>query len=101
VQCNTLQADLEAYVAQAQVDHHELLRTIHLLESMNAELGQHNVLWRSTAHALVAQDPTAPFPNFSHEPIPDIAVFVDEGILAHVFQLRGALREAEETNRVK
>ena len=77
------------------------MRTIHLLESMNTELGQHNVLWRSTAHALVAQDLTAPFPVFSHEPIPDIAAFVDAGILAYVFQLRGALREAEESDKVK
>ncbi len=100
-QCNALQADLEAHKKQARSDHEELLRTISLLEAMNTELGQHNFLWRSVQHALHTPNPEGPFPEFDTTPIPDIADFVDKGILTNVFQLRGALRELEESSKAK
>jgi hypothetical protein len=95
-----LQSSLDEHNAQARVDHEELLHTIHLLESMNEELGHHNFLWRSVHHSLISPDPTLPFPEFASDPIPDIADFVDRGVLAQVFQLRGVLREAEESHKV-
>lgn len=96
-----MQSDLEEHKKQARVDHEELLHTIHLLEAMNTELGQHNFLWRSVQHALHTPDPTLPFPDFDSTPIPDIASYVDKSILVQVFRLRGALRETDESNKVR
>lgn len=65
---------------------------------MNNELGHHNFLWRSVAHALDTPDLTLPFPDLDSDPIPDIAAYVDESILSPVFRLRGMLRETEESS---
>lgn len=74
------------------------MQTIDLVETVNNELGHHNFLWRSVAHALETDDLTQPFPDLDSDAIPDIASYVDDNVLSPVFRLRGILGEAEESS---